>query len=135
MIDKLIAVGYHVVVDDNNTPIGLISVSEAARRLKRSIEQVRRYLREGKLPGRRLGGQWFIDEADLEAVVATAKQHHIREATTMYRPETEYRAAYSARVEEVIAAVAKTREEIRQRLGGNIDFNVVEMLREDRESH
>ena len=122
-------------MDDNNTPSGLISVSDAARRLNRSIEQVRRYLREGKLPGRRIGGQWFIDETDLEAVGSTAKQYHIREATTTYRPETEYRAEYNARVEEVIAAVAKNREEIRKRLGGNIDFSVVEMLREDRESH
>lgn len=28
----------------------------------RSTEQVRRYLREGKLEGQRIGGQWFIRE-------------------------------------------------------------------------
>lgn len=39
----------------------LISVAEAARLLKRSTEQVRRYLREGRLAGRRMGGQWFIE--------------------------------------------------------------------------
>ncbi len=39
----------------------LISVVEAARRLERSTEQVRRYLREGRLGGRRIGGQWFIE--------------------------------------------------------------------------
>ena len=39
----------------------LLSVAEAGRRLERSTEQVRRYLREGRLRGRRIGGQWFID--------------------------------------------------------------------------
>lgn len=37
-----------------------ITVAEAARLLHRSTEQVRRYLREGDLPGQRIGGQWFI---------------------------------------------------------------------------
>lgn len=40
-----------------------ISVAEAARILKRSTEQVRRYLREGQLPGQRMGGQWFIERS------------------------------------------------------------------------
>ena len=45
----------------------LVSVAEAAQRLGRSTEQVRRYLREGRLGGRRFGGQWFIEVAALEA--------------------------------------------------------------------
>jgi excisionase family DNA binding protein len=45
---------------------GLITVADTAKLLGRSTEQVRRYLREGDLPGRRLGGQWFIDRADAE---------------------------------------------------------------------
>jgi excisionase family DNA binding protein len=45
----------------------LLTVAEAAIRLDRSTEQVRRYLREGRLPGRRIGGQWFIDEHVLAA--------------------------------------------------------------------
>lgn len=44
-----------------------LSVAETARRLGRSTEQVRRYLREGRLPGRRVGGQWFVAAADLAA--------------------------------------------------------------------
>jgi excisionase family DNA binding protein len=43
----------------------LVSVAEAAKRLERSTEQVRRYLREGRLQGRRVGGQWFIEVAAL----------------------------------------------------------------------
>ena len=46
---------------------GLVTVAEAARRLERSTEQVRRYLREGRLTGQRIGGQWFIDEDALAA--------------------------------------------------------------------
>jgi len=45
---------------------GMITVAEAARRLGRSLEQVRRYLREGKLRGQRIGGQWFVEETSLE---------------------------------------------------------------------
>jgi excisionase family DNA binding protein len=45
---------------------GLVTVAEAAQRLERSTEQVRRYLREGRLSGRRIGGQWFIELPALE---------------------------------------------------------------------
>ena len=48
-------------------PGGLVSVADAAKRLERSTEQVRRYLREGRLTGRRVGGQWFIDRSAVEA--------------------------------------------------------------------
>ncbi len=44
----------------------LVTVPEAADRLGRSTEQVRRYLREGKLKGTRIGGQWFIDRFALD---------------------------------------------------------------------
>ena len=44
---------------------GLVTVGDAAKRLERSTEQVRRYLREGRLQGRRIGGQWFIESAAL----------------------------------------------------------------------
>lgn len=45
---------------------GLVTVPEAARLLSRSTEQVRRYLREGRLSGRRIGGQWFIERTAVE---------------------------------------------------------------------
>lgn len=44
-----------------------VGVNEAARILGRSTEQVRRYLREGRLNGNRVGGQWFISRAELES--------------------------------------------------------------------
>ena len=43
-----------------------LSVAETAQRLNRSTEQVRRYLREGRLAGRRVGGQWFINPSAVE---------------------------------------------------------------------
>ena len=52
----------------------LLSVAEAARRLERSTEQVRRYLREGRLGGRRMGGQWFIEAATLDAFLAALRE-------------------------------------------------------------
>ena len=44
----------------------ILTVAETARLLQRSTEQIRRYLREGILPGRRLGGQWFVQQADAD---------------------------------------------------------------------
>ncbi len=40
---------------------GMITVAEAAKRMHRSQEQVRRNLRDGKLRGQRIGNQWFVD--------------------------------------------------------------------------
>ena len=51
-----------------------LTVADAARILDRSTEQVRRYLREGVLPGERIGNQWFIDEFDLQQMLE-ARQH------------------------------------------------------------
>lgn len=52
----------------------LLSVTEAAQRLNRSTEQVRRYLREGRLDGRRIGGQWFIERDRLTAFVRSLQE-------------------------------------------------------------
>jgi excisionase family DNA binding protein len=46
-----------------------LTVAETARILRRSTEQVRRYLREGVLAGRRVGGQWFIDRDEVERLL------------------------------------------------------------------
>ena len=91
---------------------GMITVAEAARRLNRSIEQVRRYLREGKLNGQRIGNQWFVYETSLNS---------------------------GEKLEPLIPI--ELVEEIRQRRkrifleNGSQYFDVVEELRKDRESH
>lgn len=51
----------------------LLTVAQAARTLDRSTEQVRRYLRENRLVGQRIGGQWFIDRDDLQRFADAAK--------------------------------------------------------------
>lgn len=52
----------------------LLTVADTAALLERSTEQVRRYLREGVLPGRRIGGQWFIDPGDAEQFLKQRKE-------------------------------------------------------------
>jgi excisionase family DNA binding protein len=44
-----------------------LAIKDVARELSRSLEQVRRYIREGKLPAEKLGMQWFVDPEDLDA--------------------------------------------------------------------
>jgi len=54
-------------MDHSGSDRDLMTVADAARALSRSTEQVRRYLREGRLAGRRMGGQWFIERAAVES--------------------------------------------------------------------
>jgi len=110
---------------------GMITVAEAARRLGRSLEQVRRYLREGKLKGQRVGGQWFVEEASLPLryQLPGGPSARVREpgatmeATKMTKEE----------IEALIKRVDENREAIRRRLGHG--FDVVELLRRSREGH
>jgi excisionase family DNA binding protein len=89
---------------------GMITVAEAARRLNRSTEQVRRYLREGKLKGQRIGNQWFVEERTLEA----PRDKPLVPA-------------------ELVERIRRRREAIRKRIGH--DFDVVELIRQSREGH
>ena len=93
---------------------GTISVAEAARRLDKSIEQVRRDLRAGRLRGQRVGNQWFVDEGSL---VDKRKA-----AEPLIPPGT-------------LARIDQLRREIneRNRRSGRPPFDVVEMLRQHRD--
>jgi excisionase family DNA binding protein len=51
----------------------MITVPEAARRLRRNPETVRRWIREGKLPARKVGTQHVIEEADIEGLLDAAE--------------------------------------------------------------
>ena len=42
-----------------------MSVEEVARSLRRNSDLVRRWLREGRLRGRKFGRDWFISEGSL----------------------------------------------------------------------
>lgn len=48
----------------------MITVPEAARRVGRDAETVRRWIRTGRLRATKVGTQHVVDEADLEALVA-----------------------------------------------------------------
>ncbi len=48
----------------------MLTVPEAARRVRRDPETVRRWIRTGKIRARTIGHQHFIDEADLATVQA-----------------------------------------------------------------
>lgn len=58
-------------MDDDRS---LLTVGQAAIALERSTEQVRRYLREGRLTGQRMGGQWFIHRQDLQQFSQSARE-------------------------------------------------------------
>ena len=47
----------------------MLTVPEAARRAGRNPETIRRWIREGKLPARKIGTQHILEEDDLEAVL------------------------------------------------------------------
>jgi excisionase family DNA binding protein len=48
----------------------MLTVPEAARKAERDPETIRRWIRSGKLPARKVGTQHVIEEEDLEAVLA-----------------------------------------------------------------
>lgn len=50
----------------------MLTVPEAARRANRNPETIRRWIRAGKLPSRKIGTQHIIEERDLEAVLDDA---------------------------------------------------------------
>jgi len=118
---------------------GMITVSEAARILGRSIEQVRRYLREGKLKGQRIGQQWFIERASLGFSYTPSKRGrmtYIAEPAAVMEPARGVLRAGKMNNEEIKAVMERiknNRERIRERLGANNTIDVVGALSRDRE--
>lgn len=51
----------------------MLTVPEAARRVGRNPETIRRWIRGGRLRSQRVGTQHLIDETDLDAVTAPDK--------------------------------------------------------------
>jgi excisionase family DNA binding protein len=88
-----------------------LTLLEVARELGRSLEQVRRHVREGKLPAQKLGMQWFVTRRDLEAFKSNGGR---------------------AAGEDVLARAKAIRERIQNRVGL---IDVVELLEESRRSH
>jgi uncharacterized protein len=66
----------------------MLTVPEAAKRANRDPETVRRWIRAGKLPARKVGTQHLIEEDDLAAFLGRpshpAEGHEIHEAAAPY---------------------------------------------------
>ena len=88
-----------------------LTIKEVARELGRSLEQVRRYVREGKLPAKKLGMQWFVSRRALETFQGNGSR--VSQA-------------------DVAARARALREQIKARVGS---IDVVELLEESRGSH
>jgi excisionase family DNA binding protein len=58
----------------------VLTVPEAARRVGRNPETVRRWIREGKLPARKVGNQHVIEDEALQAAASPARSIGIPEA-------------------------------------------------------
>jgi excisionase family DNA binding protein len=56
--------------------LGLLTVDQAAEYLQANPQVIRRWLREKKLPGFKVGHEWLIDEKDLAALIEDAKTKH-----------------------------------------------------------
>jgi len=97
---------------------GMITVAEAARRLNRSIEQVRRYLREGKLRGQRIGNQWFVEERTVGR--ATAQYEQQMEVLERIRENREAILRESGLQPRGADIIRQVREDRMRRLGGSV---------------
>lgn len=62
-----------------------LTLMEVAQELGRSLEQVRRYAREGKLPAHKLGMQWFVKRRDLKAFKLGGKRSNQAEVLARAR--------------------------------------------------
>ena len=54
--------------------MALLTVDQAADYLQISPWVIRKWLREKKLPGFKMGREWRIDEKDLNAIIEEAKK-------------------------------------------------------------
>jgi excisionase family DNA binding protein len=78
----------------------MLTVPDAARRLRRNPETIRRWIRSGRLRARRVGTQHLIDETDLAAVSGSR---------TLPLPAAWRRTATGERMPDVVAAVRSSR--------------------------
>ena len=82
----------------------MLTVPEAARRVRKNPETVRRWIREGKLQARKIGTQHVIEEGDL---IRVAKRH---EAAQLPVPK-EWRYMPDGRpVPNSVEAIRRSRE-------------------------
>ncbi len=78
----------------------MLTVPQAAARLGRSAETLRRWIRSGRLRAQKVGTQHLIDEADLEAM----------EDETLPVPEYLARTSTGEPMPDVVAAIRRSRQ-------------------------
>ncbi|MFN2504103.1 MAG: helix-turn-helix domain-containing protein [Acidimicrobiales bacterium] len=73
----------------------MLTVPEAARRVGRNPETIRRWIREGRLRSERVGTQHLVDEDALDALVVTAEAipSRLDDRTTTGEPMPNFLAA------------------------------------------
>jgi len=81
-----------------------LTVPEAARRIGRNPETVRRWIREGRLPASKVGTQHLIEEHDLAEVTADR-------AATVPMPEGWRRTFWGGPMPDWVGIVRRQREE------------------------
>ena len=79
----------------------MLTVPEAARRVRCNPETVRRWIRSGRLPSRRAGTQHLIEESDLLTLVPPAEAR---------LPAAWRRTATGEPMPDVVRAVRRSRE-------------------------
>ncbi len=79
----------------------MLTVPEAARRVARNPETVRRWIREGKLPAERIGTQWIIEDEDLDAIM--------NGGMSLPRPKERKKTFYGEPMPDVVAAIRRSR--------------------------
>ena len=81
----------------------MLTVPEAARRIDRNPETVRRWIREGRLRATKVGTQHVIEEGDLDAVLAIADE-------VLPLPKEWQTTAWGDPMPNVVAALRRSRE-------------------------
>jgi excisionase family DNA binding protein len=80
----------------------MLTVPEAARRLGRDPETIRRWIRSGRLPARKVGTQHVIEEQDLRGATSGGQ---------LPLPRGWQRTATGEPMPDVVGAVRRTRAE------------------------
>jgi excisionase family DNA binding protein len=78
----------------------MITVPEAAKRVGRNPETIRRWIREGKLRSTKVGTQHVLEERDLDALVDEA-------SSRLPIPADWQRTFWGGPMPDVVAAVAR----------------------------
>ncbi len=81
----------------------MLTVPEAARRVGRNPETVRRWIREGKLRATKVGTQHVLDERDLDAMVTPTSD-------AVALPPAWQKTFWGGPMPDVVAAVRRSRQ-------------------------